>query len=87
MTDWKSAMRADPIPWLLETACAPIRYRVLTELLDRGRDDLEVQKIRQEALAYPEALRRLLSEEWRLAGRSVVFGGVSSHSTINRNQS
>ena len=57
MTDWKSALRADPIPWLLETACAPIRYRVLTELLDRGRDDLEVQKIRQEALAYPEALR------------------------------
>ena len=57
MTDWKSALRSDPIPWLLETACAPIRYRILIELLDRGRDDLEVQKIRQEALAYPAALR------------------------------
>jgi hypothetical protein len=57
MTDWKSALRADPIPWLLETACAPIRYRILTELLDRGRDDLEVQKVRQEALAHSEALR------------------------------
>jgi len=57
MTDWKSALRSDPIPWLLETACAPIRYRVVTELLERGRDDLEVQKIRQEALAHPAALR------------------------------
>jgi hypothetical protein len=57
MTDWKSALRSNPIPWLLDTACAPIRYRVLTELLDRGRDDLEVQRVRQEALAYPTALK------------------------------
>ncbi len=39
MTDWKSSLRYNPIPWLVETACAPIRYRVLTELLDLGRDD------------------------------------------------
>jgi hypothetical protein len=57
MTDWKSALRSDPIPWLLETACAPIRYRVLTELLERGRDDPEVQKARQETLTYPHALQ------------------------------
>ena len=36
MTDWKSALRADPIPWLLDNACAPIRYRALAELLDSG---------------------------------------------------
>jgi hypothetical protein len=57
MTDWKSALRSDPMPWLLENACAPIRYRVLTELLERGRDDLEVQKVRQEALAYAPAVK------------------------------
>lgn len=56
MTDWKSSLRADPIPWLLDNACAPVRYRVLTELMDLGRDDLDVQKTRQEVLAYPPAL-------------------------------
>ena len=57
MTDWKSALRSDPIPWLLDTACAPIRYRVLTELLERGRDDPDVQITRQEMLSYPSAMQ------------------------------
>jgi hypothetical protein len=57
MTDWKSLLRSDPMPWLLENACAPIRYRVLTELMGRGRDDLEVQKARQDTLAYPSAVK------------------------------
>ncbi len=55
MTDWKSALRADPIPWLLDNACAPVRYRVLTELLERGRDDPDVQQARQDMLSYPPA--------------------------------
>jgi hypothetical protein len=37
----------------LENACAPIRYRVLTELMDRPKDDPEVQKVRIEILEYP----------------------------------
>jgi len=57
MTDWKSSLRSDPIPWLMENACAPIRYRVLTELMDVGRDDLEVQRTRQELLSYGPALQ------------------------------
>ena len=57
MTDWKSSLRSDPMPWLLENAAAPIRFRVLTELMGRGRDDPEVQKARQETLAYPPALK------------------------------
>ena len=57
MTDWKSSLRSNPIPWLLDTACAPIRYRVLTELLDRGRDDPDVQQARQEMLTYSPALK------------------------------
>jgi hypothetical protein len=56
MTDWKSSLRADPMPWLLENACAPIRYRVLTELLDLSRDDPEVQKARADNQAYDLAL-------------------------------
>jgi hypothetical protein len=28
----------------------------------------------EEHVAYPEALRRLLTESWRIDGRRVVFG-------------
>jgi hypothetical protein len=57
MTDWRSCLRSDPTPWLLENACAPIRYRVLTELLEHPRDDPEVQIARQEATVYAPALQ------------------------------
>ncbi len=57
MTDWKSTLRSDPTIWLLETACPPIRYRVLTELLDRPKDDPLVVQTHREALAYGPALK------------------------------
>jgi hypothetical protein len=56
MTDWKSSLRTDPIPWLLDTACPPVRYRVLTELLDEGPEAPRVLTARQEALGYPPAV-------------------------------
>jgi hypothetical protein len=57
MTDWRSSLRADPTPWLLANGGAPIRYRVLTELLDRGKDDPEVQKARQDCQTYGPGLQ------------------------------
>ena len=57
MTDWKSSLRSNPMPWLLDTAAPPIRYRVLTELLGLGRDDPDVQKARQDTLSYGPALQ------------------------------
>lgn len=57
MTDWKSSLRADPTPWLLETAAPPIRYRVLTELLERPKDDPQVQQVAKEILEYAPALK------------------------------
>lgn len=57
MTDWKSSLRSDPTPWLLENACPPIRYRVLTELLELGRDDQDVQKARQDMMTYGVAAK------------------------------
>ena len=56
MTDWRSSLRSDPIPWLLDNASAPIRYRVLTELMDLPRDDQDVALARQENLVYGPAL-------------------------------
>ncbi len=57
MTDWRSSLRSDPIPWLMENASAPIRYRVLTELLETSKDDPAVQQARLEAMAYSPALQ------------------------------
>lgn len=57
MTDWKSSLRNDPIPWLFENACPPIRLRILTELLDRPKDDPAVVEARKESLAYAPALK------------------------------
>lgn len=37
-------------------------------------ESLAARILTQEHRAYPEALRRLLTEAWRIEGRSVVFG-------------
>ena len=71
MTDWKSSLRSDPTPWLLECACAPIRYRVLTELLERGPEDPDVKRVRAEMLDYAPAVK--LSKKQRKDG---TWGGA-----------
>ena len=45
MTDWKSVLNDDPLPWLLEPDPdnPGVRYFALRELLDRPEDDPEVQ--------------------------------------------
>ena len=40
--DWHSRLNGDPLPWLLEPDHPPVRYFVLTDLLDRPADDPEV---------------------------------------------
>ena len=57
MTDWKSALRSDPIPWLLDNACSATRYRVMTELMEMRRDDPDVKKARTEAFEYKIGLQ------------------------------
>lgn len=71
MTDWKSSLRADPTPWLLANACPPICLRVLTEILERNREDPDVQKARQETLSYAPALRLQ-----RLQRKDGTWGGA-----------
>jgi hypothetical protein len=77
MTDWKSSLHSNPIPWLLDTACAPIRYRVLTELLDRGRDDPEVQQLRQEIVNYSPALKLIKKQDSVGMWANSIFAGDS----------
>jgi hypothetical protein len=75
MTDWKSSLRSNPMPWLLENAAAPIRYRVLTELLERGRDDPEVQQVRQEMLSYGPALKLQRNQRRDGTWRGTIHAG------------
>lgn len=56
MTDWRSSLRSDPTPWLMDNGSPAIRYRLLTELLDRPKDDPDVQAARADLLAYPPAV-------------------------------
>ncbi len=57
MTDWRSSLRSDPMPWLLETAAPPIRYRVLTEILERPKEDPDVQQAWKDVLEYAPAVK------------------------------
>lgn len=43
---------------------------------DDDESTLGARILEQEHLAYPEALRRLLTEPWRVAGQRVVFGAA-----------
>jgi phosphoribosylglycinamide formyltransferase-1 len=47
--------------------------RVVPVLEGDDEETLAARILEQEHLAYPEALRRLLGEAWRLEGRRVVF--------------
>ena len=40
--DWRGALNADPLPWLLEADNPSVRFFALTELLDRPNHDPEV---------------------------------------------
>lgn len=48
--------------------------RSVPVLDDDDADSLAARILEQEHRAYPEALRRLLTEPWRLEGRRLVFG-------------
>jgi len=49
MDDWRSRLRDDPLPWLLDEANAAVRHLTLRDLLDRPADDPEVVNARTAA--------------------------------------
>jgi phosphoribosylglycinamide formyltransferase-1 len=59
----------------LELDHGPIVVQLAVPVMDGDDEDaLAARILEQEHLAYPQALRRLLGEEWRIEGRRVVFG-------------
>lgn len=64
MTRWINRLHADPVPWLLEYGCAPIRYRTLTEIAGRSGTDAEVAAARDACAAY-----KPVEDVWQLQDR------------------
>lgn len=50
MSDWRSALKGDPVPWLLEAANPAARHLALRWLEDRGADDPLVAEARRAAM-------------------------------------
>lgn len=49
MEDWRTRLRDDPLPWLLDAANPAVRHLALRDLLDRPADDAEVVEARKAA--------------------------------------
>ena len=49
MGDWRSQLRDDPLPWLLDEAEPAVRHLALRQLLDRPADDPAVRATREAA--------------------------------------
>jgi hypothetical protein len=58
-----AALRADPIPWLLEEENPSARYWTLRDLLDRRADDPEVQAARAAIPAWPPVAELLARQK------------------------
>lgn len=50
VSDWKSALKADPVDWLLEKDNPSVRYFTLTQILDKSQADPEVQEAEKEIM-------------------------------------
>ena len=51
MGDWTSVLKADPTDWLLEKDNPSVRYFALSQLLDKPRNDPEVQAAKKEIMS------------------------------------
>jgi len=48
---WRTRLRADPLPWLLDPATPAVRHLALRDLLDRPTDDADVAQARAAAMS------------------------------------
>ena len=61
---WQTRLRANPTPWLLEPQAHPaVRYRTLTELLDRPAGDPQVRAARAAIPTHPPVAELLAAQK------------------------
>lgn len=63
MGDWRRALNADPLPWLLEQDAPAIRHLALRQLLDEPEDALRVRRAQARALREPPIAPILANQE------------------------
>ncbi|MFQ6057467.1 MAG: nitrogen fixation protein NifH [Anaerolineae bacterium] len=63
MMTWKGVLKADPTDWLLEPENPSVRYRTLTELLNRPQDDPEVIAARA-AITTSKPVSQILAAQY-----------------------
>lgn len=59
---WKTLLKGDPIPWLLEPENPSVRYLTLTHLLDRPQDDPQVAEA-QAAIPDSKDVRAIFARQ------------------------
>ncbi len=50
---WRSLLKGDPVPWLLERSDPAVRAQTLRSLLERGPRDPELREAQQRAMTTP----------------------------------
>jgi hypothetical protein len=60
--NWKNALKADPITWLLEPDNPSVRYLALRHLLERSEDDPEVKAARA-AIPHSRLVERIFARQ------------------------
>jgi hypothetical protein len=60
---WKNHLKADPLPWLLESEDTPVRVGVLTDLLGRSPDDPDVRTAQAAIPTYPPVAGLLAAQK------------------------
>ena len=63
MKHLRDRLKGDPLPWLLHSEDASVRYWTLTDILDRPRDDPEVLKARAAIPRQPLVKELLASQQ------------------------
>ena len=59
---WKTVLKGDPLPWLLEPENPSVRYWTLTDVLDRPADDPDVREA-QAAIAQQSLVQELFARQ------------------------
>lgn len=63
MADWRTRLRGDPLPWLLDEANPGVRHLALRDLVDRPIDDPEVVDARNAAMRTDPIASILAAQE------------------------
>jgi hypothetical protein len=60
--DWKSALNADPVDWLLEHENPSVRYFPLKDIVDLSDQDLEVEE-NKNSIRCDEKVTKIFSKQ------------------------